>query len=116
MQRPTSRQPVHSLRRVIQSSCFRTGWDALTHDGPGDPSRLDLSTICQQIVTPGLSLDDVIATEGTIVVAAVAILTYDPKFFAEPAIMSYAASSFRANMHGFQLDVLMLLYGAKFIV
>jgi hypothetical protein len=38
--------------------------DALTHAGPGQTSRLDLNSICNTIVSPGLSLNDVIATEG----------------------------------------------------
>ena len=37
------------------------------------------------------SLGDVIAAEGTIVVAAVAVLTYVLKIFGEPVIMGYAA-------------------------
>jgi len=64
--------------------------DALTHAGPGQTSRLDLSSICSNIVSPGLSLADVIATEGNIPVAGVAILLYEPKQTNEPPIMAYA--------------------------
>lgn len=38
--------------------------DALTHPGAGQASRLDLDTICDTLVSPGLSLADIIATEG----------------------------------------------------
>lgn len=39
----------------------------------------------------GIESLDVIAAEGTIVVAAVAVLTYVLKIFGEPVIMGYAA-------------------------
>lgn len=70
---------------------FALAVDALTHDGPGEPSRLDLTTLCQEAATEGLSLTDVVATEGTIPVALAAILLYEPKSFAEPPIKAYAA-------------------------
>ncbi|TLD34819.1 Lipase B [Venturia nashicola] len=38
--------------------------DALTNPGAGQPSRLDLDTICDTLVSPGLSVADIIATEG----------------------------------------------------
>jgi hypothetical protein len=38
--------------------------DALTNDGPGNSSRLDLDTICAQILAPGLTALDFAATEG----------------------------------------------------
>lgn len=64
--------------------------DALTHDGPGQPSRIDLNTVCNQIASPGLSVADVVASEGTVAVAAAAIALYVPKVGAEPPIMAYA--------------------------
>ena len=53
--------------------------DALTHPSPGEISRINLPTVCQEFAAPGLSLADVIATEGTIIIAAVNILAYQPK-------------------------------------
>lgn len=38
--------------------------DALTNPGPGQVSRLDLSSICVNYVSPGLNVGDVVATEG----------------------------------------------------
>jgi hypothetical protein len=38
--------------------------DALTHAGPGEISRIDTASVCQELAAPGLSLGDVIATEG----------------------------------------------------
>jgi len=66
--------------------------DALTHAGPGQTSRLDLNSICNTLVSPGLSLADVIATEGNIPVAVAAILLYPNKMTNEPALMSYATT------------------------
>jgi hypothetical protein len=43
---------------------FALAVDALTHPGPGDLSRIDLATVCAQIVPPGLGVADVISTEG----------------------------------------------------
>lgn len=37
--------------------------DALTHDGPGDLSRIDVDKICDQVVPPGLDLNDFLGTE-----------------------------------------------------
>ncbi|GAO47542.1 alpha/beta-hydrolase [Saitoella complicata NRRL Y-17804] len=45
--------------------------DALTHDGPGDSSRIDLATLCDLVAADGLSLNDVLATEGLIPLAVV---------------------------------------------
>jgi hypothetical protein len=38
--------------------------DALTHSGPGQVSRLNLATICAELVTPGLTANDIVLTEG----------------------------------------------------
>lgn len=65
--------------------------DAITHDGPADLSRIDLATECAKYVADGLTLDNVVATEGLIPLAIVNYLLYPTKVFAEPAIMSYAA-------------------------
>jgi hypothetical protein len=64
--------------------------DALTHDGPGLTSRLDLGSVCSEIASPGLSLGDVLATEGNIPVAVAVVAAYVPKVITEPTIMSYA--------------------------
>jgi len=66
--------------------------DALTHDGPGQASRIS-SSVCQDIAAPGLTLDDVIETEGLIPQALINVLLYFPKLNNEPALMSYAATS-----------------------
>jgi len=64
--------------------------DALTNDGPGDISRIDLDTVCNQLVAPGLSLEDVLATEGLIPLAAINLLLYPQKVTNELAVQQYA--------------------------
>jgi hypothetical protein len=60
--------------------------DALANKGEGRPSRLDLGSVCNDFLTPGLVLSDLLETENAIVVAAVATLTYPNRVFEEPAI------------------------------
>jgi hypothetical protein len=62
----------------------------LTHDGPGDLSRLDLSKVCSTVITSGLNGNDILATEATQITAAKNVLGHWPKVMVEPAIMSYA--------------------------
>lgn len=64
--------------------------DAITHDGPGDLSRLDLVKTCSYVATEGLTVEDTIYTEMATPQAFYNILTYPPAI-AEPAIMAYAA-------------------------
>lgn len=64
--------------------------DALTHDGPGNASRIDLKTECDKIVPDGLSAVDVLATEALIPNCLMKILEYHPKITTEPPIRSYA--------------------------
>ncbi|OOF93689.1 hypothetical protein ASPCADRAFT_132120 [Aspergillus carbonarius ITEM 5010] len=65
--------------------------DALTHDGPGDPSRLDIGKVCQRLLPPQLSLDDMLGTEGLLLVSMSEVLRYNPKTFTEPDIIGYAS-------------------------
>ena len=75
---------------LVNALGYALAVDALTHDGPGDPSRLDLDSVCQQITTPGLSLAQIVNTESALVLAALFLLSYVSKQFDEPALMSYA--------------------------
>ncbi|KAF3025948.1 hypothetical protein E8E14_014963 [Neopestalotiopsis sp. 37M] len=65
--------------------------DALTNDGPGDVSRLNIADVCAPYSAPGLDLVDVLETAGLIVTAALQILAYPEKVSTEPVLMSYAA-------------------------
>lgn len=65
--------------------------DALANDGPGQPSRLDLGSVCNDFITPDLVLSDFLVTENSVLVAVLAILAYPDKVFDEPAIREYAA-------------------------
>jgi hypothetical protein len=62
--------------------------DALQHTGPGSFERVTSS--CQDIVAPGLSLSDVIETEALILLAVMNIFSYLPKTLSEPPIKTYA--------------------------
>lgn len=64
--------------------------DALSHDGPGDPKRIDLDRVCALPVAPQLRVDDVLGTEGILLIALVNFLTYLPKVPGEPPIAAYA--------------------------
>ncbi|KAF5637952.1 lipase B [Fusarium sp. NRRL 52700] len=69
---------------------FALAKDALTHDGPGQISRLDLGTVCASSLAPGLGLEDLLITENAIVIAGISLVTYSPKVKQEPAIKEYA--------------------------
>lgn len=64
--------------------------DALTHDGPGQLSRIDLDSECGKIVPEGLTYTDLLATEALIPEALALIIGYDNKTREEPAIRTYA--------------------------
>ncbi|KAF2161828.1 hypothetical protein M409DRAFT_27884 [Zasmidium cellare ATCC 36951] len=64
--------------------------DALSHDGPGQVSRIDLNSICGQYLTSGLDLSDLLLTENSILTAAVTTLLYPDSTTVEPAIKAYA--------------------------
>jgi hypothetical protein len=55
--------------------------------------RLDLPSVCDSYLAPGLGLEDFLITENAVVIAVIALLTYLPKVFDEPPIMEYTASS-----------------------
>lgn len=61
--------------------------DALTHNGPGQVSRItNLASLCENYLTPGLDLADFLLTENAILIAGLAIVTYPQKVTIEPAI------------------------------
>lgn len=66
--------------------------DALTHDGPGLVSRLDVASVCSAYSAPGLTIADNLETAALIPAAAVLDLTYVPKVLLEPPLKAYAAA------------------------
>lgn len=76
---------------LYNSLAWALAIDAITHDGPGDPSRIDINTVCGQVLAPQLQLDDMLGTEGLLLIALVEILTYEPKVGREPSIAGYAS-------------------------
>lgn len=63
--------------------------DALTHDGPGDFNRVGASA-CNTYLAQGLDEGDLVVTETSILVAAVALIFDKDKSYHEPAIKAYA--------------------------
>lgn len=63
--------------------------DALTHDGPGDFGRVGTAP-CSTYLAQGLDEGDLVVTETSILVAAVALVFDTPKQLEEPAIKAYA--------------------------
>lgn len=78
---------------LYNNLAFALAKDAITHDGPGQATRLDLASVCSAPVAPGLGLPDVLSTEFTIPLALYGILTYVPKVFVEPGLRFYALLS-----------------------
>ena len=75
---------------LYNALAFALAKDALTHPGPGQLSRINVTAECQKIAADGLSLADVLATEATIPIAAYEIVVYPNKTLTEPPIMPYA--------------------------
>lgn len=64
--------------------------DAVTHDGPGQPSRLNLPVVCALPAAPGLSVANVLAFEGAVVTALEFTEANTDVTTTEPPIKSYA--------------------------
>lgn len=64
--------------------------DALRHEGPGDTRRIDTEKVCADLIAPQLGADDLLGSEGLLLIAVAEILAYSPKAFEEPVIASYA--------------------------
>jgi len=75
---------------LINALAYSLAVDALTHDGPGQLSRVNTTEQCEKFAADGLSLADIFATYALIPIAAVNILALEPKTNAEPPIMAYA--------------------------
>ncbi|PHH84221.1 hypothetical protein CDD83_2298 [Cordyceps sp. RAO-2017] len=64
--------------------------DALTNDGPGKVSRLNLKEVCSTHLSPGLGLSELLITESTLIIAGIKLLSHAPKVSKEPAIQKYS--------------------------
>jgi hypothetical protein len=72
--------------------------DALTHDGPRNLSRIGLDTVCNQLVPPGLDLEDLLGTEAMALVLGVTdLLSYGYIGNTEPPAKPYAQSRENCN-------------------
>ncbi|KAL9618475.1 MAG: hypothetical protein Q9160_006794 [Pyrenula sp. 1 TL-2023] len=65
--------------------------DAVTHDGPGQPSRLNLPLVCALPAAPGLTAANVLAFEGAVPIALAFTAANRDLVTSEPPIKSYAA-------------------------
>lgn len=74
---------------LLSNLAYDLAVDALTHDGPGDVSRLNLGETCSYVVTQGLSDLDVFHTELTIPISLYNVFTHVP-VPDEPPIEKYA--------------------------
>lgn len=84
--------PFGHIDVLLNSLVWALIKDALTHPGPGRTSRLDLSVVCNEVLAPGLTAADLLATFPLLPAVVVDVLLYEPKVTAEPAIMAYARS------------------------
>lgn len=62
--------------------------DALTHDGPADPSRLPAS-VCQEVLMPGVDPRTFVVNFADASFQIGVSLTTDPRVTAEPQLKSY---------------------------
>ncbi|KAK1991284.1 alpha/beta-hydrolase [Colletotrichum falcatum] len=58
--------------------------------GPARVGNVDLDDVCKDVIAPGLSPEDGVATAGSIVTTGIRMLAYLPKLVAEPGLMAYA--------------------------
>ncbi|KAH7309174.1 hypothetical protein B0I35DRAFT_471039 [Stachybotrys elegans] len=72
---------------------FALAKDAITHDGPGQVSRIPLKEVCSRYLTPGLGLEELLITENAIVSGGFAMFLYQPKPVQEPKIQGYVTAS-----------------------
>lgn len=75
---------------LINALAYALVADALTHDGPGQLSRVNPTLECSRFAAPGLGLQDVFNAYAQIPIAAAAILAFMPKVASEPPIKPYA--------------------------
>nr|POE72329.1 lipase b [Quercus suber] len=75
--------------------------DALSHDGPGQPSRLNLESVCAPAITTGLNFADFLETENAILIAGLSVLLYPHPVNNEPAIKGklYPETLLESNGH-----------------
>lgn len=83
---------------MYEALAFVLAKDAVTHDGPGDLSRIDLVSERQKIVTDGASLTDVLTTETIVLELVLGALTYSTKLFTEPDISRYSQNDVLRQM------------------
>ena len=74
---------------LINSLTFTLAKDALVNGGPGRISRIDLKTVCNQPLAPGLGLPELLLTENAFLIALAKIITTPMKTTGEPATRAF---------------------------
>ncbi|KEQ86288.1 alpha/beta-hydrolase [Aureobasidium pullulans EXF-150] len=74
---------------LINSLTFALAKDALINGGPGRVSRIALKTVCNQPLTPGLGLAELLLTENSLLIGLAKIITTPLKATTEPATRAY---------------------------
>lgn len=83
---------VYTHEGVLYNSlAWALAVDALNNPGPGEPARLNLAQVCSEEIAPEENLEDVLGTEGLLLIAMEEIGKYQPKTSSEPPIAPYAA-------------------------
>lgn len=75
---------------LINALAYALVRDALTHDGPGQLSRVNATAECSKFAADGLGLQDVLNAYAQIPIAAFNIIAFLPKTNTEPPIKAYA--------------------------
>lgn len=82
---------VYTHEGVLYNSlAWALAADALNNPGPGDPTRLNLIQVCSELIASQENLEDVLGTEGLLLIAMAEIGQYQPKTSSEPPTASYA--------------------------
>jgi hypothetical protein len=84
--------PDHLLVGTTDPTAWALFLDALTHDGPADPARIDPS-VCGQTFMPGVDSNTFIADAGTAAAHLNTAQQTYPRTMAEPPLACYVTSS-----------------------
>lgn len=81
-------RPVMHIPMITDAVAYALARDALEHDGPGDPARIDRAAACRALVADGMTPVDALINTSTYLPAGASIFLTRGK--AEPALRPYA--------------------------
>ena len=83
----------HLLVGTTDAVAYALVMDALNHDGPADPKRIDTAAVCSQLISPGLDpAETTVASTSSAAALAQAFGAY-PRVAAEPPLRCYVTAS-----------------------